>query len=154
VICAAPLPPFWLLLAILRVISGISGVCGLVPSSGVTGLAVPSGSSVSNISLSSDKSIESTFLVVPRSRSSVRQVSYVETQSNVKTRISHTRRSTTGNVLLGGSVLRHSFGSRAAQSAHWHGQYFPRIVYGMSPQRSPSLLCPQLRLVAGLSRLP
>ena len=158
-ICAGPLPASWLLLAMsvkvtLRVVSGVSDVGGLDLSSDVTGLAVPSGSSVSNISLSSDKSIESTFLVVPRSRSSVRQVSYVETQSNVKTCISLTCRSMTGNILLGGSVLQHSFGSRAAQSAHWHGQYFPRIVYGMSPQHSPSLLCPQLRLVAGLSRLP
>ena len=113
VICAGPVPASWLLLAMsvkvtllgVRVVSGVSGVCCLDLSSGVTGLAVPSGTSVSNISLSSDKSIESTFLVVPRSRSSVRQVSYVETQSNVKTGISHTRRSTTGNVLLGGSVL-------------------------------------------------
>jgi hypothetical protein len=162
VICAGPVPASWLLLAMsvkvtllgVRVVSGVSGVCCLDLSSGVTGLAVPSGASVSNISLSSDKSIESTFLVVPRSRSSVRQVSYVETQSNVKTGISHTRRSTTGNVLLGGSVLRHSFGSRAAQSAHWHRQYFPGIVYGMSPQRSLLLLTPTALARGGLQSSP
>ena len=38
--------------------------------------------------------------------------------------------------------LVRSFGSRAAQSAHRLRQYFPGIVYGMSPQRSLLLLTP------------
>jgi hypothetical protein len=59
----------------VRAVSGVSGVSGLDVSSGVTGLAVLSGTSLSNESLRSAKSIESTLLVIPRSRSSVRQVS-------------------------------------------------------------------------------
>ena len=48
----------------------------------------------------------------------------------------------------------HSFGSRAAQSAHWLRQYFPGIVYGMSPQRSLLLLTPTALACGGLQSSP
>jgi len=50
--------------------------------------------------------------------------------------------------------LVRSFGSRAAQSAHRLRQYFPGIVYGMSPQRSLLLLTPTARARGGLQSSP